>query len=71
MSILMSASSQTQHSILCVAGAGLSFAMPKEFNRILTGRIYDLLFATGHSGGKISEIRDRQVSTRIAAEIRG
>jgi hypothetical protein len=71
MSILMPASSQTQHSILCVAGARLSFAMPEEFNRILTDRIYDPLFATERSGGKISEIRDRQVSARITAKIRG
>jgi hypothetical protein len=70
MSILMPAASQTHHSILCVVRARLSFAQ-KEINRILTDRIYDLLFAPGHSGGKVPAIWDRQASTRIAAEIRG
>ena len=55
MSILMSASSQTHHSILCVVGARLSF-VPEEINQILTTQAYDdILFTTGHSGA--AEIR--------------
>ena len=74
MSIFMSASSQTPHSIPCVAGARPNFAAPKEINRILTGRISDRPFTTGRSGGKagkVPEIRDGQGLTHIAAKIRG
>jgi len=45
--------------------------MPEEINRILTDQISDLLFITEHNGGIVPEIRDGQVSTHVAAKIRG
>jgi hypothetical protein len=70
MSTLMSASSQTPHSILCVVGARLNFGMPEEIKRILTDQIPVLPFSSERNCGRVPEIRDGQASTRIAAEIR-
>ncbi|MEO8417233.1 MAG: hypothetical protein ABI475_00710 [Methylophilaceae bacterium] len=69
MPILISASAQTPHRMLCVVGARPNFAMPEEINRILTNQITDPLSTCERSGGmtgKVPEIRHVQASTHTA-----
>ncbi len=70
MPILMSASAQTLHRMMCLVGVRPNFVMPEEINRILTDQITDPLSTCERSGdmaGEVPGIRHEQIATRTAA----